>query len=225
MNAVAVRLVPRPTPPSLFPASQVMKAYARQAPVFRDRLPTLELPDEDLVEDPDPQCDAPSESQLDRSASLFESMYEMGFVESAWQAARICADALGRHLGARAVIVQAHDPVRGELRTIGVHGTAADQLGAAHSSDDDIVSSAVLCNETPMTLRLDAELSRLAPRLRGSVGASCTLVAVPAMAEGRCLAVVEIVDADEDVGLQLVAAAYVAQRFAEFLSARASDRG
>lgn len=70
-----------------------------------------------------------------------------------------------------------------------------------------------------MTLRLDDELPCLSPRLRGSAGASRMLLAVPAMAEGRCFAVIEIVDADERAGLQLVAATYVAKRLAEFLSA------
>jgi hypothetical protein len=245
----------------LSPVSEVTSGYARALPVFRERLPTLELLDEDLVEEPPPSRAAPPvpmrradpklravdvsnvvplrapqrgarraidphvEAALDQSAALFEILRELDFVESAWQAASICAASLGRALGARAVMIHTHDRTRRELRTIGVHGTSTDLLGASGSSDDDFVAATVLCNETPMTMRLDGGLPRVAPCRLGIAGASRTLVAVPAMAAGRCIALIEVIDADERWSPCVAAtAAYVAERLAEFLSSPRSRR-
>ena len=48
-------------------------------------------------------------------------------------------------------------------------------------------------------------------------------VAVPAMAWGRCVAVIEIIDADERVASRVAdSGAYVAERLAAFLSNRAA---
>ena len=165
------------------------------------------------------------ESMLDPSEALFDGMYDLVYADSPWQAARLCASALGRALGARSVIVHAHDLVTHELRAIGVHGDGEfDVLGSTDASEDDLVASAVICNEKPVTMRFDGELPRLAPRRLGMIGgAPRTLVAVPAMAWGRCVAVIEIIDADERfAGRVADSAAYVAERLAAFLSGRAA---
>ncbi|MEA2749483.1 MAG: hypothetical protein QOI41_3626 [Myxococcales bacterium] len=165
------------------------------------------------------------ESMLDPSEALFDGMYDLVYADSPWQAARLCASALGRALGARSVIVHAHDLVTRELRAIGVHGDGEfDVLGSSDPSEDDLVASAVICNEKPVTMRFDGELPRLAPRRLGMIGgAPRTLVAVPAMAWGRCVAVIEIIDADERfAGRVADSAAYVAERLAAFLSDRAA---
>ena len=165
------------------------------------------------------------ESMLDPSEALFDGMYDLVYADSPWQAARLCASALGRALGARSVIVHAHDLVTHELRAIGVHGDGEfDVLGSTDASEDDLVASAVICNEKPVTMRFDGELPRLAPRRLGMIGgAPRTLVAVPAMAWGRCVAVMEIIDADERfAGRVADSAAYVAERLAAFLSGRAA---
>ena len=162
------------------------------------------------------------ESMLDPSEALFDLMYDLNYADSHWQAARLCASALGRALGARTVIVHAHDLVTHELRAIGVHGEGEfDVLGSTDVSEDDLVASAVICNQKPVTMRFDGELPRLAPRRLGMIGAPRTLVAVPAMAWGRCVAVIEIIDADDRfAGRVADSAAYVAERLAAFLSNR-----
>jgi hypothetical protein len=162
------------------------------------------------------------ESMPDPSEALFDGMYDLVYADSHWQAARLCASALGRALGARSVIVHAHDLVTHELRAIGVHGDGEfDVLGSCDLSEDDLVASAVICNQKAVTMRFDGELPRLAPRRLGMIGAPRTLVAVPAMAWGRCVAVIEIIDADERfAGRVADSAAYVAERLAEFLSDR-----
>lgn len=164
------------------------------------------------------------ESMLDPSEALFDGMYELNYADSQWQAARLCASALGRALGARTVIIHAHDLASRELRAIGVHGDGEfDVLGSSDPSEDDLVASAVICNEKPVIMRFDGELPRLAPKRLGMIGAPRTLVAVPAMAWGRCVAVIEIIDADERLASRVAdSAAYVAERLAEFLSDRAA---
>jgi hypothetical protein len=159
---------------------------------------------------------------LDPSEALFDGMYDLVYADSHWQAARLCASALGRALGARSVIVHAHDLVTRELRAIGVHGDGEfDVLGSSDLSEDDLVASAVICNQKAVTMRFDGELPRLAPRRLGMIGAPRTLVAVPAMAWGRCVAVIEIIDADERLASRVAdSAAYVAERLAAFLSDR-----
>jgi hypothetical protein len=284
-----------PAPPSS--PAVVEKAYVQTPPIIRDRMPTLELADDDLVEEhvvaapratppppPPPRStvvpklagvertvptiapmlvpafarDTPApesrvqlapvqtltpapvqtlapapvqtlarpklESMLDPSEALFDGMYELNYADSHWQAARLCATALGRALGARTVIVHGHDLVTRELRTIGVHGEGEfDLLGGAEGSEDDLVASAVICNEKAVTMRFDGELPRLAPKRLGMIAAPRTLVAVPVMAWGRCVALIEIIDADERLASRVAgSAAYVAERLAEFLSERAA---
>lgn len=165
------------------------------------------------------------ESMLDPSEALFDGMYEMNYADSPWSAARLCATVLAKALGARTVIVHAHDLASRELRAIGVSGEGEfDVLGSSDGSEDDLVASAVICNERPVTMRFDGELPRLAPRRLGMIGrAPRTLVAVPAMAWGRCVAVIEIIDADERLAGRVAdSASYVAERLATFLSNRAA---
>ncbi len=244
--------VPRPTvrktapPPS--PVA-IPEAQVEPPPVIRERMATLDLADDDLVFEeapvavrrstpppppPSRRTVAPPassvqrkprlESMLDPSEALFDGMYDLNYASSIWQAARLCASALGLALGARSVIVHAHDLSTRELRAIGVHGEGEfDVLGSSDGSDDDLVASAVICNQKAVTMQFDGELPRLAPRRLSMIGAPRTLVAVPAMAWGRCVAVIEIIDADERLASRVAdSAAYVAERLAEFMSQQAA---
>ncbi len=96
-------------------------------------------------------------------------------------------------------------------------------LFTAEPSEDDLIASAVICNQAPVTMKFDGELPRLAPRRLALAGAPRTLVAVPALAWGRCVAMIEVIDAADDVAARVAdSAAYVAERLAEFLSERAA---
>lgn len=163
-------------------------------------------------------------SLLDPTDVLFDSIYDLQFAETAWQAASVCASALASALRARAVVVHAHDIERRELRTIAAHGSGgADVLGSAEACDDDLVASAVLSNGKALTMRFDGELPRIAPKRLSVVGAKRSLVAVPALSWGRCIAVIEVVDADERLAQRVQdATAYVADHLASFLARTAA---
>ncbi|MBX3208971.1 MAG: hypothetical protein KF764_28320 [Labilithrix sp.] len=155
---------------------------------------------------------------------IFDGMYGLTFARSTGEAAEMCAETLAKALGARAVVIHTHDLVSRELRAIGAHGAGDfDIIGSAEASDDDLVASAVICNQRSVTMKFDGELSRLAPKRLHAVGAPRTVVAAPAMKWGRCLAIVEVIDADERyAGRVADSAAYVAEHFAQFLCARAA---
>src|SRR4051812_31141379 len=142
--------VPRPssrktsTPPST-PSSvrDLPKAYESAPPVIRDRAPTVELADDDVVEEPirkstppplvkKPSTPPPSPADLEPISTIvakkpeprpsqpdpldvvFDGLYEMEFADTQWQAADVCAVTLARAVGARAVVVHAHDLLRRE---------------------------------------------------------------------------------------------------------------
>ena len=215
----ARRLTPPPPPPSR--SAVVPKLEG----VMVAQIAPMPVPQIALEPVPESHVQRKLESMLDPSEALFDGMYDLVYADSPWQAARLCASALGRALGARSVIIHAHDLATRELRAIGVHGDGEfDVLGSTDASEDDLVASAVICNEKAVTMRFDGELPRLAPRRLGMIGgAPRTLVAVPAMAWGRCVAVIEIIDADERfAGRVADSAAYVAERLAAFLSDRAA---
>ncbi len=151
---------------------------------------------------------------------IFDGMYGLTFAKSTGEAAEMCAETLARALGARAVVIHTHDLMSRELRAIGAHGDGDfDIIGSAEASEDDMVASAVICNQKSVTMKFDGELPRLAPKRLHAVGAPRTLVAAPAMAWGRCLAIIEVIDADERFATRVAdSAAYVAEHFAQFLS-------
>lgn len=155
---------------------------------------------------------------------IFDGMYGLTFARSTGEAAEMCAETLARALGARAVVIHTHDLVSRELRAIGAHGDGDfDIIGSAEASDDDLVAAAVICNQRSVTMKFDGELPRLAPKRLHAVGSPRTVVAAPAMSWGRCLAIIEVIDADERYAARVAdSAAYVADHFAQFLCAHAA---
>lgn len=260
---------PIPRPSSRPPVQAVALPVAPPigiAPVIRERLETLDLDDEDIMESavplrasappplrrassvppPPPASVAPPASVppppesvvratplatpppgwrpslTDPTDLLFDGLYELNFLDALADAATLCASALGAALGARAVVVHHHDLTRRELSVVAAHGASAGAVvGSIEPSDDDLVAGAAICNESPVTMRFDGELPRLAPRRLSALGAPRTVVAVPAMAWGRCVGVIEVIDPDERYAARVSdATSYVAERFAEFLSHR-----
>ena len=163
-------------------------------------------------------------SVSDPTDLIFDGIYGLTFARSMGEAAEMCAETLARALRARTVVIHTRDLVTGELRAIGAHGDADfDIIGSAEAGDDDLVASAVICNQKSVTMRFDGELPRIAPKRLHAVGAPRTVVAAPAMSWGRCVAIIEIIDADETFAARVAdSAAYVADHFAQFVSAHAA---
>lgn len=155
---------------------------------------------------------------------LFDVLYELNFVHTATNAATVCAEALARALGARAVLVHMHDVDQGDIRIIGVHGPRTMALvNTTEKIDDDLVGAPVSCNAKPVTMTFDGELPRSAPRRLRVIGVNRNLVAVPAMIWNRLVAMIEVIDPDERLASRAAdAASYVAKRLAEYLIERAA---
>jgi hypothetical protein len=172
---------------------------------------------------------APSVSTMRLSVSdptdlIFDGMYGLTFAKSMVEAAEMCAETLARALRARTVVIHARDLMSGELRAIGAHGDGDfDIIGSAEAGDDDLVASAVICNQKSVTMKFDGELPKIAPKRLHAVGSPRTLVAAPAMSWGRCVAIIEVIDADPTFAARVAdSAAYVADHFAQFISAHAA---
>jgi hypothetical protein len=209
--APPVRKTSAPPPP---PSSMVVSKQAQPAaPVAIPPAPAV------------PNIAAPrAGSAPDPTDILFDAVYELNFASSPWEAAGLIAETLARALNARTVVIHTHDLERRELKAIGASGDGDfDIIGMSGSAEDDLIASAVLCNQKSVTMKFDGELPRMAPERLYAVGAPRSVVAVPAMVWGRCLAIIEVIDADERFdGRVADSAAYVAERFAEFLTENAA---
>jgi hypothetical protein len=158
-------------------------------------------------------------TMTDPTDLIFDGIYGLTFARSPSEAAEMCAETLARALGARTVVIHTHDLLSRELRVIGAHGDGDfDIIGSAEAADDDLVASAVICNQKSVTMTFDGELPRVAPKRLHTLGSPRTVVAAPAMSWGRCLAIIEVIDADERYATRVAdSAAYVADHFAQFL--------
>src|SRR6185295_7608449 len=176
----------RMTPPSSRPILAAQKAYEADPPVIRDRVPApLESGIvsaitaegyEAIPEFPRPARVPEIGSAPDPTDILFDAVYELNFASSAWEAAGMCAATLARALGARTVVIHAHDLERRQLKAIGASGDGdIDIMGMSESSDDDLVASAVIVNQKPLTMKFDGELPRIAPHRLHLVGAPRTI--------------------------------------------------
>jgi hypothetical protein len=217
VRAAARTIVSWPPPPAAGsvrppPASRTLlkahRGYESAPPKIRDRAPTLELSDDDILET------RPTSSLLDPVPVLIAKMNALGAVGTSWQAAGVCAVALRRALRARAVVIHVHDTHTGELRVIAADGEKShDLLGVCEPSADDCFASAVIANGNPVKVTFDGVLPRVVPQRLRVLGANRAFLAVPVLVDGSCVAIVEVVDPDARFDKRAVAAcAYVATR-------------
>lgn len=165
-----------PAPPSAAPVPPERPSGVR--PRFNSEV--LELTDGDILE-----AKAPPAPPSSRRNEL-------------WQAASVGAALLGGVLRARAVVVHAYDSASGMLRIIGADGLGIELLGASCRADDDLVGSTILGNERLLKLRFEDGVPRSAPERLREMGAKRSLLAVPVVdAAAGCVAIIEVVDADE----------------------------
>lgn len=143
---------------------------------------------------------APKITLLKRDAleQVKEGVGELEYFATPWQAAGVCAQALEKALGARAVIIHSYDARTTELRVVAAQGPKADVLlGASSLVEDDFVGSTVVANQKPMTMAIDGDLPRIAPDRLRAMGAAKSLLAAPAVAKNDVVAMIEVVDATE----------------------------
>lgn len=155
-------------------------------------------PESDLgIDDAKSNAQRPPDS-LQRINQFLQSIGDLASACSAWQVGSGAAIAIARMLDARGVVIHHHDRQRRLIRIIGVEGrNAVELLGGACVTDDDYVATAVLSSGRPLALRLRDELPWFAPPRFGELGASRSIVALPIMSGAGCVAIIEIVDADE----------------------------
>ena len=217
----SMRSVPPPPPSHLAPISHVPASVApRSIPAPIGAAPMV-MPS---IPPPAPVAKVFRLSFSDPTDVVFDGMYGLAFAKSLGEAAEMCAETLAKALGARAIVIHRHDLATGELRVVAAHGDGDfDIIGTAEASADDLVASAVICNQKSVTMTFDGELPAIAPKRLHHVGAPRTVVAAPAMSWGRCLAIVEVIDADERFAGRVVdSATYVAEQLARFLLAQAA---
>jgi hypothetical protein len=163
-----------------------------------------------------------SRDEVQSMHRLCQSIDELAAEATPWHVASRCVSAMAEALEARAVVIHQHDASRDEIRSIGVHGpNSGDLLGTTMKADDDFVVTAVLTNETPLTMRLDGALPRFLSDRHRLLGTSRSLVAFPVVASGRCLAIIEVLDASEGREPRVAEACeLVARRLVSALDAR-----
>ena len=207
-DADIVEAKPAPSP-SRKPISQVIAKPVRASSVPPPiRIPANPVPKVTLL-------------KRDAVERVKEAIGELEYFATPWQAAGVCAQALEKALGARAIIIHSYDPSTTELRVVAAQGPKADALlGASALVEDDFVGSTVVANKKPMTMFIDGDLPRIAPERLRAVGAAKSLLSAPAIAKGAVVAVIEVVDAKADVSVVEKAAGVVAGQLGAFLVAK-----
>lgn len=151
-----------------------------------------------------------------------EAIGELDFIGSSQTAAAVCCAALRLGLGARAAVIHAHDPRTREMRVVAANGVGGDALaGMKTKVDDDVIASIVVESAAPMTLAIDPSvgLPRHAPERLKTIGATRSVVAVPAIVKNRVVAIVEVVDPTENPAND-AATQYAAMQLATFLESK-----
>lgn len=233
---------------------ELLTSLARVAPAsveIREKLPTLDLADDDILEakppvsherpklavpppppparapEPTPQAPAPATgASADLMDALFETMYGLNFLESTLEAARFCLDALAHVLPTRAALVHALDPDSGDYRTIAALGPSAAEALSTQVEGDDWLISAAACKHRPLVVTLDGEVPTRPLDRHAFFGARASVIVAPVISWGRCLAVIELVDPVAIAHFDLQsedAVAYVATRFADFIADHGLD--
>jgi hypothetical protein len=137
--------------------------------------------------------------------------------KTSWEAARTCAGLVCEGLRAKAVLVFVSLESESKLRVIGAAGASASDFLGETIASDDLIASAVLFNERTIVLTFDGHPPTSPSRLR-ELDARSMFVAVPIMAGGRCVGVIEVVDPDASRGHAVGTTEHLARFVARFLS-------
>jgi hypothetical protein len=118
------------------------------------------------------------------------------------------------------VVVHLYDARCGAICTIGAAGgEAKEQLGVETIVEGDFLAAALLRDGRTMTICFDGDgLPSFAPRRLTEMGAKRSVVAVPARRTDDVVAMIEIVDADQHLGVVAETVERVATELAALLA-------
>jgi hypothetical protein len=169
---------------------------------------------------------APPPSSRDPSgavANLTAAKRELESAKGSWDAASTCARIVCEALSARAVLVLSFLAPEQMLHVIGAAGPNAMDLLGESIAPDDFISGAVLYDLRSLVLTFDDEPPANPARLR-ALDARTSLIAIPIIADGRCVGVIEVVNPETHEGHVVGAIEHLARGLAPFLMRRPSAR-
>jgi hypothetical protein len=183
-----------------------------------EAMPLMRKRQQTLIEIvPPPSSRTPS----DAAVNLTTAARELESAKTSWDAAATCARLVCEALGARAVLVLSFSEET--LRVIGAAGANATDLLGETIAPDDFISEAVLYNLRSLVLTFDDELPAAPARLR-ELDARSSLVAVPIIAEGRCVGVIEVVNPETHEGHIVGAIEHLARSLAGLFTRSATKK-
>jgi hypothetical protein len=160
-----------------------------------------------------------SRTSTDASAAITLGRARVEQAKTRAEAARVCAAVVCEALRARAVLVLVANRDKTKLRIVGVAGASASDFLGETISSDDFVSSAVLDGQRTVVLSVHDETPGASADVRERDERS-SLIAVPILADGRCVGVIEVVDAATHDGAVVGAVEHLARFVARFLAPR-----
>ena len=159
------------------------------------------------------------QSAIDVIDLLFDAMQDLPFLETALEASAFCLSSVLRVLPSRGGMVHLYDINTREFITVSAQGDHTEKLLVARTPESCPLFAAALGKRRAMAFRYDRGGS---PQVRHTFfGPPRSVLAAPAMVDGRYLAVIELVDPMQDGVFDERAEnamSYVADRFAEFLA-------
>lgn len=165
---------------------------------------------------------APALSRPSATELLFESMGDLPLFETPLEAASFCLNEIMRVMRGRAALVHLLDMPTGDFVCICAMGSRASSLLGSRVTDDWMIEGAA-SRGAPLAMEYEGEASA-SPRPRHAFfGDPWNVIVVPVLLRGRCVAVIELVDAVDDSALStdgLHALGYVAERLSAFLAER-----
>jgi hypothetical protein len=187
-----------------------VRNYAAAPVAFRERRSCVELGEQDIVEEAASKPVPPALVAIDRFLSL---------PRTTWQAADVCASALVKGLGARAVLIheRCHD---GTFRIIGVHGLRThDLLGANEAGAHDLVVTTLRTTEQAVIFPIRSKLPPSAPNRFSVVGATHAVLVIPVHSLTGVVGMIEVFDPNERGGT-FELCRQIANRLGRYLSQR-----
>jgi hypothetical protein len=227
LNSVDMEEVPeaqpvtKSAPPPLPPRASAPPPPPPPADIVLDlvrRAPPVAIKEPAAVVNVAPRAPQPSITDV-----LFDAMHELSFFESAVEGGSFCLATALRALPCLAGLVHLYDVENREFVVVYAQGPRAERLlGTRQSGSDRLLSRAAMQNVA--TVEDYGDAGAPAPVSRHAFfGDPWSVLCVPVSRRGRMLGAIELVDPTSGGGFDEKAKnalAYVAERYAEFLSER-----